>query len=118
MPAKTPPSRRARRPALRLLRWLLFAPFLLLLVIFMLSNRTLVTIGLWPTDVKWAVPLSIAMLIGAAIAWVLGAALVWISELSLRRRARRAEMEVRLLAEQLRELKAQMRPRPVPPPEA
>jgi lipopolysaccharide assembly protein A len=64
------------------------------------------------------VPLSIAMLIGAAIAWVLGAALVWVSELGQRRRARRAEMEVRLLGEQLRALKARMQPQPVPPPDA
>jgi len=102
--------------AWRLLRWLIGALFLLLLVVFTLSNRQPVSIGLWPTDIRWDVPLSLAVLVAAAVALVLGAAMVWISELGQRRRARRAEAAVRLLEEQVQELKARLRPTAMPPP--
>jgi lipopolysaccharide assembly protein A len=98
------------------MRWLFAAPFLLLLVIFVLSNRTPVAIGFWPTDLSWDVPLSIAVLVTAALAFLFGALLVWITELRQRRRARRAEAALRLLEEQVRELKARLSPPPIPPP--
>ncbi len=91
-------------------------PFLLLLVVFVLSNREPVAIGFWPTDVRWDVPLSLAILIAAAVALLFGAAMVWMSELGQRRRARRAEAAVRLLEEQVQELKARLRPPAMPPP--
>jgi uncharacterized integral membrane protein len=100
----------------RLLRLLVAAVFLLVLVVFVLSNRQPVAIGFWPTDVRWDVPLSIAVVVVAAVALVFGAAMVWISELGQRRRARRAEAAVRLLEEQVQELKARLRPTAMPPP--
>jgi lipopolysaccharide assembly protein A len=100
----------------RLLRLLVAAIFLLVLVVFALSNRQPVAIGFWPTDLRWDVPLSIAVLVAAAVALLLGAAMVWISELGQRRRARRAEATVRLLEEQVQELKARLQPMPMPPP--
>lgn len=90
--------------------------FLILIVLFVLSNRASVEIGLWPTDFIWQVPLSIAVLIGAAIAFLVGALLVWITELGQRRRARRAEAIVRLLEEQVKELQARLGKPAVPPP--
>jgi len=102
--------------AWRLLRLLVAAVLLLVLVVFTLSNRQPVSIGFWPTDVRWDVPLSLAVLIAAAVALVFGAAMVWISELGQRRRARRAEAAVRLLEEQVQELKARLRPTAMPPP--
>jgi lipopolysaccharide assembly protein A len=56
-----------------MLRLVVSVPFLLFLVLFVLSNREPVAIGLWPTDVTWDVPLSIAVLIAAAVAFVFGA---------------------------------------------
>jgi lipopolysaccharide assembly protein A len=100
----------------RLLRWLVATLFLLALVVFTLSNRQPVSLGFWPTDVRWDVPLSLAVLIAAAFALVFGAAMVWISELGQRRRARRAEAVVRLLEEQVQELKARLGPRAMQPP--
>ncbi len=91
-----------------MLRLLISVPFLLFLVLFVLSNREPVAIGLWPTDVTWDVPLSIAVLIAAAVAFLFGALLVWITELSQRRRARRAEWRVRMLEEQVEELKGRL----------
>ncbi len=98
------------------MRLLIATPFLLLLVLFALSNRQPVAIGLWPTDLTWQVPLSIAMLIAAGLAFLLGALLVWISELGQRRRARRAEATVQMLEEQVRGLQARLGAAPLPPP--
>jgi len=83
-------------------------PFALLLVLFALSNREPVNIGLWPTDVAWQVPLSLAVLAGMAVAFLLGALFTWVAALGQRRRARRAEDQVRLLEAQVTDLKSRV----------
>jgi hypothetical protein len=50
-----------------------------------------------------------------AIAFLLGALVVWMSELSQRRRARRAEQTVRLLEAQIEALQARVTPSLLPP---
>jgi uncharacterized integral membrane protein len=100
------------------MRLLIAVPFLVVLVIFVLSNRDPVAIGFWPSDVRWDMPLSVALLVAAAVALAVGAAMVWISEFRLRRRARHAEATVRRLEAQVQELQAQLHPTPVPPPSA
>lgn len=76
------------------------------LVLFALSNTEMIKLGLWPTDYGIEVHLSLAILIAMAIAFLLGALVVWMSELSQRRRARRAERSVRQLEAQVEDLKA------------
>ncbi len=76
------------------------------LVLFALSNTEVVRLGLWPTDYGIDAHLSIAILVAMAIAFLVGALVVWVSELSQRRRARRAERTVRLLEAQIEALKA------------
>jgi lipopolysaccharide assembly protein A len=76
------------------------------LVLFALSNREVVRLGIWPTDYGIDVHLSIAILVAMAIAFLLGALVVWVSALSQRRRARRAERIVRMLEAQVADLKA------------
>jgi putative membrane protein len=85
------------------------------LVLFLLSNTEIVRLGLWPTDYSIEVHLSLAILIAMAIAFLLGALVVWMSELSQRRRARRAERTVRLLEAQIEALQARVSPLPLPP---
>jgi putative membrane protein len=88
---------------------LVFAlPFLLLLVVFALSNAGTVQLGLWPTDLSIDAPLSLAVLGAAGLFFILGAIVVWIGSLNQRRRARRAESRVRALERELEGL----RPRP------
>jgi uncharacterized integral membrane protein len=77
-----------------MLRALILAPFLLLLVAFVLSNQQPVSLALWPTDVSLEVPLSIAVLAVAAVFFLLGALIVWIPALGTRRRARLAQKRV------------------------
>jgi lipopolysaccharide assembly protein A len=99
------------------MRVLIALPFLILLVLFALSNRTPVRIGLWPADYALEVPLSAAVLVTMALAFLFGAVLVWASTFGLRRRARHAEYAVRLLEEQVQELKSRVR-RPAAPSSA
>ena len=80
------------------------------LVLFALSNTEVVRLGLWPTDYGLDVHLSLAILVAMAIAFLLGALVVWMSELSQRRRARRAERTIRLLEAQIEDLKARTSP--------
>jgi uncharacterized integral membrane protein len=98
-----------------MLRVIIGLPLLIVLVVFALSNAEPVRLGIWPTDYTLQTPLSVAVLIGAAIAFLLGGFLVWLNELGQRRRARRAEENVRVLEERLEELKARMA-RPLAPP--
>jgi lipopolysaccharide assembly protein A len=88
-----------------MLRLLFAAPFILLLVIFALSNRQPVQFGIWPTDVSIEVPAALAILVPAAIAFLLGAVLMWFAAISQRRRAGRAERRAALLAADLAKLR-------------
>jgi len=90
------------------MRLLILAPFLLLLVLFALSNTAPARIGLWPTGWSLQAPLSLIVLGGMALAFVVGGSLVWVSELGQRRRARRAEQTVRLLEAQVQDLKTRV----------
>jgi putative membrane protein len=90
------------------MRWLILAPFLLLLVLFALSNTSPVRVGLWPTGWSLEAPLSLAILGAMALAFLVGGLLVWIAELGQRRRAQRAEHAVRLLEAQVQELKSRL----------
>jgi uncharacterized integral membrane protein len=91
-----------------MLRLLVAAPFLLLLVLFALTNRAPVALGLWPTGLSLEAPLSLAVLGAAAIAFLLGGLVVWVNELGQRRRARRAETQVRKLEEEVQRLRARL----------
>lgn len=94
------------------MRLMIWGVLLLLLVLFALSNRQPVQLGLWPVDVWVELPLSVAMLTGMAIAFFLGGVTVWLGTLSQRRRAREAEHVVRLLQAQLAESRGSVSSRP------
>jgi putative membrane protein len=98
-----------------MLRGIISLLVLIVLVVFALSNTEPVRLGIWPTDYTLQTPLSIAVLVGAAVAFLLGGLLAWAGGLGQRRRARRAEENVRVLEERLEELKARLA-RPLAPP--
>ncbi len=98
------------------MRVIVAIPLLIVLVLFALSNSETARIGFWPTGYVVDAPVSVAILVGMAVAFVLGAVFVWVGELGQRRRARRAEHAVRLLEEQVRELRARVPASSLPPP--
>ncbi len=106
--AASPPAACASGWWLDVLGLIFAAPFLLLLVVFALSNRGAVQLSLWPTDLALVAPLSLAVLGAGAVSFVLGAAVVGVGSMSQRRRARRAESRVRALEREVEML----RPRP------
>ncbi len=90
------------------MRLLIAAPFLVLLVLFALTNRAVVSLGLWPTGLHLEAPLSLVVLGAAGVAFLAGAVVVWVNELAQRRRARRAEAMVRRLEGEVEILRARL----------
>ncbi|MEO3471231.1 lipopolysaccharide assembly protein LapA domain-containing protein [Roseomonas sp. CAU 1739] len=71
-----------------MMRWIIFIPFAAVVVLFALSNRQPVDLRLWPFDLVWQAPLSVAVLAAAAVAFLIGAGIVWVSGMPQRSRAR------------------------------
>lgn len=88
------------------MRVLLAAPLLFILILFALSNKQAVELGLWPTDVQIELPVSIAVLTIAGLFFLFGALVAWSGTLSERSRAKRAEATVRQLEAQLASVRA------------
>lgn len=88
------------------MRVLLAAPLLFILILFALSNKQVVELGLWPTDVQIELPVSIAVLAIAGLFFLFGALVAWSGTLSERTRAKRAEATVRQLEAQLASVRA------------
>jgi uncharacterized integral membrane protein len=95
---------------MRWVRWLIAAPFLLLLILFLLSNKAPLTLGLWPTDFSLELPASVVILGAMVVAFIFGALVMWVSAIGQRRRARRAEHAVALLEEQIKGLRVTLTP--------
>ena len=91
-----------------MLRFLLLLPFLLLVVLFVVSNTAPVALRLWPTAWSLEAPLALAMLGAMAIAFLLGALFTWLPALGARRRARRAEARVAALVQEIAALKTRL----------
>ena len=88
------------------MRVLLAAPVLIVLVVFALSNRQVVQLGLWPTDIVIDLPLSITVLIASGLFFIAGALMTWGASVAMRGRARRAERTIRQLEAEVRALKS------------
>ena len=91
------------------MRLLLAVPVLIILVAFALSNRQVVQLGLWPTDILIDAPLSITILVASGLFFIVGALMTWGAGVMTASRARQAERTVRQLEAEVRALKAQPR---------
>ncbi|MFZ4410223.1 MAG: lipopolysaccharide assembly protein LapA domain-containing protein [Paracraurococcus sp.] len=99
------------------MRWILLLPLLVLLVLFGLSNKAEVSLYLWPFDIAWVAPLSVAVLAIGALCFLFGALVAWMAGLPHRRRASRLEEAARVMEAELSEFRAAAAKRvgPVPP---
>jgi putative membrane protein len=84
-----------------MLRWLLIGPFILVIVVFALSNSSPVALRMWPFDLSWQTTLSLAVLIVAGIFFLLGAIIAWLASLPARARARDLRGQVQTLEMEL-----------------
>jgi len=91
------------------MRILLAAPVLIVLVVFALSNRQVVQLGLWPTDIMIELPLSITVLVAAGLFFIAGALMTWGASVAMRGRARRAERTIRQLETEVQALRSRSR---------
>lgn len=82
---------------MRRLSWIITLPATLLIVVFVLSNRQVVEIDVWPLELSLAGPLYLVMLLSLLLGFTIGAAAMWVSAGASRKRARRAERQVREL---------------------
>ncbi|WP_198372752.1 LapA family protein [Roseomonas rosulenta] len=88
------------------MRWLVFLPLAVVVVLFALSNRDAVEMRLWPFDVAWVAPLAVAVLVPAALAFLFGACIVWLSDLPARKRGWSAQRRAAALQRELDRLHA------------
>lgn len=88
--------------------YILIAPLLVLLILFGLSNRQEVSMQLWPFDLAWVAPLSVAIMIAACLAFLFGASIVWLATMKYRRRIRLLEDAHRRLAAEAAELRGRL----------
>ena len=101
-----------------MLALILSLPFLLVIVLFALSNQQTVQLTLWPTDFQLEMPLSLAALALAFVFFLAGALMTWGGTVAARGRARRAEAQVRQLRGQVESLQARPAMAVLPPPGA
>ena len=101
-----------------MLSLILALPFLLIIVLFALSNQQTVQLTLWPTDFQLEMPLSLAALGLALVFFLAGALMAWGGTVAARSRARRAEATVRQLRGQVEALQARPSLAGLPPPGA
>ncbi len=98
------------------MRVLLAIPLLIILIVFALSNKQAVQLGLWPTDLSIAVPVSLAVLCIAGLFFLVGAFMSWGGTIAARNRARRAEARVRQLQAQVEAARPRSTALSLPPP--
>ncbi len=98
---------------MRRLAWIVTLPLAGLFVLFAISNRSQVTVSLWPAD-PVLVPLYLLVLGGLLVGFLAGAAVAGIRSVAWRRRARREARRAAGLERQVARLERQ--PDGVPEP--
>ena len=79
---------------MKLLYWLVAAPLMVLAVLFAISNRGAIELGLWPFVERHSAPLFIVLFLTFAVGFLAGGFVAWIGGHRHRVRARVAEHRV------------------------
>ncbi len=94
---------------LKFVSWIAMVAVGLLVILFAISNRTLVTLDLWPLPVpELTVPHYVPVLAAALAGFVGGAIVAWLSAGKVRRKARTASKKASGLEKNLDKLKNQI----------
>ena len=81
--------------------WIVLALAALLLILFAVSNRATVSVGLWPLPTLVELPLYLVVLGTLIIGFLLGELVAWISSWGRRREARRSRERIAVLEREL-----------------
>ena len=95
--------------------WIITIPVTILIVVFVLSNRQVVEIDVWPLELSLSGPLYLVMILALILGFVIGAGAMWISAGASRKRARQAERQVRSLNAEVARLKREQEQDPIGP---
>ena len=105
---------------MKILSWLIFIPFALLVVIFAVSNRGDIAVDFWPLPFQQDVPLYLLSLGTLAFGFFFGAMLTWLSvakwrviAASRKKDTMYAEEEIKRLHKKIADLEATNQPTPV-----
>src|SRR5579862_777170 len=96
---------------MRFLFWIVLAVVALALILFAISNRQTVSVGLWPLPALVDLPLYLVLLGTLLVGFVVGELTAWIRGWRWRREARRSRERIATLE---REVEAARRPAPAP----
>jgi uncharacterized integral membrane protein len=80
---------------MRFLYWIISIPLAVLIAIFAVSNRTAVTISLWPLPFELDMPLFLPIMVALLIGLGIGFAFEWLLQGKHRRAARRMDSELK-----------------------
>jgi lipopolysaccharide assembly protein A len=92
---------------MRLVFWIVVVPVAAVLALFAVSNREVVTLGLWPLAFELDLPLYLAVLPALLIGFISGAAAAWIGGRHRRRENRRRGRRIAALETELAAREAQ-----------
>ncbi|MBT3767556.1 MAG: LapA family protein [Rhodospirillaceae bacterium] len=81
--------------------WIILVPLALVALVFLISNRTLIPVDLWPLPVVFRPPLSVVILASVFAGFLLGGFITWTSASKARRQARLDARRVRSLEREL-----------------
>jgi lipopolysaccharide assembly protein A len=98
---------------MKTLRWIVLAIAALLLILFAVSNRESVSVGLWPLPDAVGLPLYLVVLTTLLIGFAVGELVAWVSSWRWRREARRSREKIAALERELQAERVQHGP-PVP----
>jgi uncharacterized integral membrane protein len=93
---------------MRALFWLLVIVVAIGLALFAVSNREVVSLGLWPLPILIDLPLYLAVLVAVAIGFVIGQSSAWLFAGRWRREVRRRGRRIASLERELTATQAQL----------
>jgi uncharacterized integral membrane protein len=94
----------------RYIAWIITIPFALLLLSFAISNREMVTLGLWPLPFRIDAPVYLVALLPLLFGVVIGGLVLWFGRFATGLRMRRLETRLATTQKDLEGLKARQRP--------
>jgi uncharacterized integral membrane protein len=97
---------------MKLFHWLVTAPLALVLVVFAVSNRTRITVRLWPFPFVVETPLFLVILLSLLLGLLVGLMLAWLASAPKRRESRARAKRIAALEREIEGLRAS---RPAPP---
>ena len=92
---------------MRLLWWIVLAAVAVVLILFAVSNRETVAVGLWPLPDLVQLPLYLVLLGALFVGFIAGQLVAWIGGWRWRREARRSRERIAMLEREIETARAQ-----------